>query len=193
MPQAASPASQPAGGLDALANPAALQRIWQSALATVKREKQAYGVLFMNTKARFDAEAGALKVTFPAESAFAFNAVQKPDVEGALTEALRKAAGFAVPFAYEQAGGGAAPVQAPAAQAATQPAAVAEPAPAPEPAPQAQSAPYDDIPLHTSQCPTRKPRRRRLRRARRLMTSLARPISKPCCKRVLAAASCSRK
>ena len=164
VPQAASSASQSAGGLDALANPAALQRIWQSALAAVKREKQAYGVLFMNTKARFDAEAGTMKVVFPAESAFAFNAVQKPDVEGALAEALSKAAGFAVPFAYEKAGGAATPVQVPATQAVAQAAPVAEPEPVsapepaaapepaptpepePEPAPQAESVSYDDVP-----------------------------------------------
>lgn len=160
--QATVPASQSAGGLDALANPAALQRIWQSALATVKREKQAYGVLFMNTKARFDAEAGALKVLFPAESAFAFNAVQKPDVEGALTEALNKAAGFAVPFAYEKAGGSPTAVQVSASQTAVQPvpaaeleptpAVVPEPEPAvatkpePKPAFQAEGAAYDGVP-----------------------------------------------
>jgi len=88
---------------DMLANPAALQRIWQAALNAVKKEKQAYGVLFMGTKARYDADANMIKVTFPAESTFAYNAVQKPDVQDALAVALRKAAGVEVAFAYEQA------------------------------------------------------------------------------------------
>ena len=45
-----------------------------------------------------------VKVVFPEESAFVFNAVQKPDVQEALAAALEKAAGAPVPFMYEQAG-----------------------------------------------------------------------------------------
>ena len=37
--------------LASLQNPAALQRVWQAALATLKKSKAAYGVLFLNTKA----------------------------------------------------------------------------------------------------------------------------------------------
>ena len=100
----ASPMAADAGQLAVLANPASMQRIWQAALSAVKKQKQAYGVLFMNTKAHFDEAANLVRVVFPAEAAFAFNAVQKPEVQEALSEALAKALGSAVPFAFERAG-----------------------------------------------------------------------------------------
>ncbi len=138
------------------ANPAALQRVWQAALAAVKKEKQAYGVLFMGTKARFDADAGLVKVVFPAESTFAFNAVQKPDVQDALAAALHVAAGADVPFAFEQVGGAAAsgPVSPQRESAAPQPSGGQREAVAPQPgsekreavAPQPEPAPYEQVP-----------------------------------------------
>ena len=129
--------------LGALSNPAALQRIWQAALSTVKKEKQAYGVLFMGAKARFDAASGTVKIVFPAESAFAFNAVQKPDVRDVVIGALRKAAGFDVPFSYEQAGAAAAREIRPEPQQQAQ----AQPArQQPQPEPQPQRPAYDDVP-----------------------------------------------
>ena len=69
--QAAPPAQggaqvAPQGGASAsdqlkasLQNPAALQRVWQAALATLKKNKAAYGVLFLNTKAVYDERNGA--------------------------------------------------------------------------------------------------------------------------------------
>ena len=111
-------------------NPAALQRMWQGALAELKRKKAAYGVLFLGTKAVWNAQTGMLAIEFPKENAFAFKAVQKLDVQTAVAEALAQScAGQAVPFAYQQAG--AAPIAA---------AAPAQPAPSrPQPA-QARSA-----------------------------------------------------
>ena len=51
----------PSGSLlDNLQNPAALQRVWQAALTTLKKSKAAYGVLFLNTKAAFDAARATL-------------------------------------------------------------------------------------------------------------------------------------
>ncbi len=96
--------STEASPLSVLQNPAALQRIWQAALSAVKKQKQAYGVLFMNSKVSFDSAEGMLTVAFPSESTFAFNAVQKPDVQDALAAALERAVGASVPFCYEQAG-----------------------------------------------------------------------------------------
>lgn len=105
-----------------LANPAALQRIWQAALTAVKKQKQSYGVLFMNTKVLYDQAAGMVRVQFSPESTFAFNAAQKPDVQDVLEQALEKAAGQRVPFIYEQGGGAAVMSQAqPQAQAQVQP------------------------------------------------------------------------
>ena len=132
-PAAPAPAaSAPAAGgaspqlVATMENPAALQRMWQGALAELKRKKAAYGVLFLGTKAVWNAQTGMLAIEFPKENAFAFKAVQKPDVQAAVADALAQScAGQAVPFAYQQAG--AAPV------------AAAAPAPS-RPQPQARSA-----------------------------------------------------
>ncbi len=128
-------------------NPAALQRVWQATLATLKRNKAAYGVLFLGTKASYDAAANVFNIEFPAENAFAFKAVQKPDAQAAVGEALSQACGGqAVPFAISQAGNAAFPVaaavQAPVAAPAPRPQAAApQPAPAPAPAPTPQPQP----------------------------------------------------
>ena len=129
----------------ALSNPAALQRIWQAALGAVKKQKQAYGVLFMNTKARYDAEAGLLRIVFPAESTFAFNAVQKPDVQDILAEALNKAAGSDVSFAFEQAGSSTVvrPAMRPAVQEAKR---QAQPQPVKNEPPLVEERSYDEAP-----------------------------------------------
>lgn len=120
--------------------------MWQGALAELKRKKAAYGVLFLGTKAVWNAQTGMLAIEFPKENAFAFKAVQKPDVQAAVADALAQScAGQAVPFAYQQAG--AAPVAA-AAPAPSRPQSAqgrpaaqmpAQPAPS-RPQPQAQSA-----------------------------------------------------
>ena len=133
-PQAGSPAAD--DKLAALANPAALQRIWQAALSSLKKQKQSFGVLFLNTKAQFDEQRGGVKIMFPAESAFVFNAVQKPDVQDALAEALAHAAGAPVPFMFAQTGGATVQVGAPSQPAQAQ----AQPQPQPAQA-QAQAQP----------------------------------------------------
>lgn len=142
VPAAAAPA---AGGASpqlaaTMENPAALQRMWQGALAELKRKKAAYGVLFLGTKAVWNAQTGMLAIEFPKENAFAFKAVQKPDVQAAVADALAQScAGQAVPFAYQQAGTAHAPSRPqstqgrPAVQMPTQPASS-------RPQPQAQSA-----------------------------------------------------
>lgn len=96
----------PARLVESMSNPAALQRMWQSALAALKKAKAAYGVLFLNTKASFDASAAALVIEFPAENDFAFRAVQKPDVQDELTAALTHACGAPLPFRLMKAGQG---------------------------------------------------------------------------------------
>ena len=142
VPAAAAPA---AGGASpqlaaTMENPAALQRMWQGALAELKRKKAAYGVLFLGTKAVWNAQTGMLAIEFPKENAFAFKAVQKPDVQAAVADALAQScAGQAVPFAYQQASAAHAPSRLqstqgrPAVQMPTQPASS-------RPQPQAQSA-----------------------------------------------------
>lgn len=148
---APAPAAPAAGGASpqlaaTMENPAALQRMWQGALAELKRKKAAYGVLFLGTKAVWNAQTGMLAIEFPKENAFAFKAVQKPDVQAAVADALAQScAGQAVPFAYQQAGAvpvaAAAPAPSRPQPAQARPAAQMPAQPAPSrPQPQARSA-----------------------------------------------------
>ena len=130
-------------------NPAALQRVWQATLATLKRSKAAYGVLFLGTKASYDAASNVFNIEFPAENAFAFKAVQKPDVQASVGQALSQACGGQqVPFALTQAGSAAAPraVQVPPAAAA----AVGAPAVAPAAVSQPRQQPASQLPAQQS-------------------------------------------
>ena len=130
-PSAAAPSDQLKASLQ---NPAALQRVWQAVLATLKKNKAAYGVLFLNTKAVYDAGKDTLIIEFPAENSFAFKAVQKPDVQEAVSVALNQACGESLHFAYAQ-GGAVATAAAPAARPAPTSASAPSPTPRPPPAP----------------------------------------------------------
>ena len=140
---ASNPAPAEASG-SSLSNPAALQRVWRAALAALKKQKAAYGVLFMNTHVRFDDARGGIVVEFPAENAFAFKAVQKAEVEDALAQALVQASGTSIAFSYAQAGktvATSAPAPQPQPAPTPQPQPAAQPQPAPQPQPQPQPAP----------------------------------------------------
>ena len=145
-PVSAPPASAAAGALSpeitaTLSNMASLQRLWAGVLASLKKSKAAYGVLFMNTKAVFDAAAGALLIEFPAENDFAFRAVQKPDVQAELAQALRREAHGDIPFELRKGGASAPMTSAPAAASAfNAPAPIARSVPAPSAASSAASA-----------------------------------------------------
>ena len=130
-PSAAAPSDQLKASLQ---KPAALQRVWQAVLATLKKNKAAYGVLFLNTKAVYDAGKDTLIIEFPAENSFAFKAVQKPDVQEAVSVALNQACGESLHFAYAQ-GGAVATAAAPAARPAPTSASAPSPTPRPTPAP----------------------------------------------------------
>ena len=154
--------------LQALQNPAALQRMWQSALANIKKQKTAYGVLFMNTKAVLDLARGALVVEFPRENEFAFKSVQRAEVRDALASALQQAAGEPVTYELSQAGAaarGVAPAapqrepfapparQAPRAAAAGGHASTQAPAPVQQVAP---GVPAQQPPAYASQAPVQR-------------------------------------
>ena len=98
----AAPAGVSGDLAQTLRNEAALQRIWSTAIASLKKSKAAYGVLFLNTKAVFDEAHGMLIIEFPKENAFAFKAVQKPDVQDAVSAALAAACSAQIPFAFSQ-------------------------------------------------------------------------------------------
>lgn len=141
-PSAAAPSDQLKASLQ---NPAALQRVWQAVLATLKKNKAAYGVLFLNTKAVYDAGKDTLIIEFPAENSFAFKAVQKPDVQEAVSVALNQACGESLHFAYAQ-GGAVATAAAPAARPAPSPTPRPTPAPAQRPQQPQQTAPAVSVP-----------------------------------------------
>ena len=141
-PSAAAPSDQIKASLQ---NPAALQRVWQAVLATLKKNKAAYGVLFLNTKAVYDAGKDTLIIEFPAENSFAFKAVQKPDVQEAVSVALNQACGESLHFAYAQ-GGAVATAAAPAARPAPSPTPRPTPAPAQRPQQPQQAAPAVSAP-----------------------------------------------
>ena len=90
-----------------LRNPAALQRLWQTVLASLKKAKTAYGVLFLNTKAVFDEAASCLVIEFPEENEFAFKAVQKPDVQDELAKCIAAACGAPLPYTMRKGSSGA--------------------------------------------------------------------------------------
>lgn len=141
-PSAAAPSDQLKASLQ---NPVALQRVWQAVLATLKKNKAAYGVLFLNTKAVYDAGKDTLIIEFPAENSFAFKAVQKPDVQEAVSVALNQACGESLHFAYAQ-GGAVATAAAPAARPAPSPTPRPTPAPAQRPQQPQQAAPAVSAP-----------------------------------------------
>ena len=149
-PSAAAPSDQLKASLQ---NPAALQRVWQAVLATLKKNKAAYGVLFLNTKAVYDAGKDTLIIEFPAENSFAFKAVQKPDVQEAVSVALNQACGESLHFAYAQ-GGAVATAAAPAARPAPTSASAPSPTPRPTPAPaQRPQQPQQSAPAVSAPAP----------------------------------------
>lgn len=128
---------------ETLANPAALQRGWQATMAALKKEKAAYGVLFLNTTVSAKPAEGTIVVSFPATARFAYMSVRKPEVYDALERATAQGFGSTVNVQFEQEG--AAASAAPDASAAPAPAAArpmpARPTPArPRPYPASQPA-----------------------------------------------------
>lgn len=129
---AAAPAAQPAGSFPSvseavqphqattltaqvdLSNPAAVQRLWHSVTASLRKVNPARGVLFMNAKVSAEANGQGIVVEFGKDSAFAFNAAQKAEVQELLAKTIRTVAGGNVPYRLALAGGSpsAAPVAA---------------------------------------------------------------------------------
>ena len=129
---AAAPAAQPAGSFPSvseavqphqattltaqvdLLNPAAVQRLWHSVTASLRKVNPARGVLFMNAKVSAEANGQGIVVEFGKDSAFAFNAAQKAEVQELLAKTIQTVAGGNVPYRLALAGGSpsAAPVAA---------------------------------------------------------------------------------
>lgn len=97
-----------------LSNPAAVQRLWHSVTASLRKVNPARGVLFMNAKVFAEANGQGIVVEFGKDSAFAFNAAQKAEVQELLVKTIQTVAGGTVPYRLALAGSGssAAPVAA---------------------------------------------------------------------------------
>lgn len=119
---AAAPAAQPAGSFPSaseaaqphqaatltaqvdLSNPAAVQRLWHSVTASLRKANPARGVLFMNAKVSAEANGQGIVVEFGKDSAFAFNAAQKAEVQELLAKTIQTVAGGNVPYRLALAG-----------------------------------------------------------------------------------------
>ena len=102
-----------------LSNPAAVQRLWHSVTASLRKVNPARGVLFMNAKVSAEADGQGIVVEFGKDSAFAFNAAQKAEVQELLAKTIQTVAGGTVPYRLALAGNSssAAPVAAQPARA----------------------------------------------------------------------------
>lgn len=87
-----------------LSNPAAVQRLWHSVTASLRKVNPARGVLFMNAKVSAEADGQGIVVEFGKDSAFAFNAAQKAEVEELLAKTIQTVAGGTVPYRLALAG-----------------------------------------------------------------------------------------
>lgn len=87
-----------------LSNPAAVQRLWHSVTASLRKVNPARGVLFMNAKVSAEADGQGVVVEFGKDSAFAFNAAQKAEVQELLAKTIQTVAGGTVPYRLALAG-----------------------------------------------------------------------------------------
>ena len=87
-----------------LSNPAAVQRLWHSVTASLRKVNPARGVLFMNAKVSAEADGQGIAVEFGKDSAFAFNAAQKAEVQELLAKTIQTVAGGTVPYRLALAG-----------------------------------------------------------------------------------------
>lgn len=151
--------------MEVLKNPATLQRMWQNAMASIKKANPAHAVLFFNTRPVLDADKGVLIIEVDASNAFAANALQKPEVQNELQQCLDAAAGAPVMFCLQKkegvsGGAPAAPIAPPVPSApasAPVPPAPAAPVPAapaaPAPAAPVETPPWDQPPVPPTGAP----------------------------------------
>ena len=87
-----------------LSNPAAVQRLWHSVTASLRKVNPARGVLFMNAKVSAETDGQGIVVEFGKDSAFAFNVAQKAEVQELLAKTIQTVAGGTVPYRLALAG-----------------------------------------------------------------------------------------
>ena len=87
-----------------LSNPAAVQRLWHSVTASLRKVNPARGVLFMNAKVSAEADGQGIVVEFGKDSGFAFYSDQKAEVQELLAKTIQTVAGGTVPYRLALAG-----------------------------------------------------------------------------------------
>lgn len=103
-----SPAANvPPASID-LTNAAALQRMWHSVTAALRKSNPARGVLFMGAKIEADPQNQGVKIVFSPDSSFAYAAAQKKEVKDVLAQSFIEITGGSVPFQLLMAQGGSA-------------------------------------------------------------------------------------
>lgn len=147
-----SPASNATPASIDFTNAAALQRMWHSVTAALRKSNPARGVLFMGAKIEADPQNQGVKIIFSPDSSYAYAAAQKKEVKDVLAQSFIDITGGSVPFQLLMAQGGSASPASSYQGAANQNAA-ASAAYAPQ-APQPQAA---EIPQTTSQVPQSAP------------------------------------
>ena len=149
-----------------LSNPAAVQRLWHSVTASLRKVNPARGVLFMNAKVSAEADGQGIVVEFGKDSAFAFNAAQKAEVQELLAKTIQTVAGGTVPYRLALAGNSssAAPV---AAQPASAQSGMASQSNAAPPATKNPYAAKAVAAVRAAQAAARQIRHRRRRRQQR--------------------------
>ncbi len=81
-----------------LSDPGALQRIWQKAIAVIKREKAAYAALLTTVQVSYDVVTQTIVLAFPTKNTFAFKAMQRPEATEAIATALTEVFGQRLAF-----------------------------------------------------------------------------------------------
>ena len=161
-PPAAAPAESPAASSSTqraaagplpdevrakIADPSALQRGWQAAVADLKQRRAAYGALMLSARVVAQDGGEGLFIEFARENTFAYSAAQKPDISAAIAAALEGAFGAPVPFSITQGEGSSSPARAAMARAAAMRAAAPAQQPAAAPAASIEAPAYepDDV------------------------------------------------
>lgn len=158
-----SPAANvPPASID-LTNAAALQRMWHSVTAALRKSNPARGVLFMGAKIEADPQNQGVKIVFSPDSSFAYAAAQKKEVKDVLAQSFIEITGGSVPFQLLMAQGGSSSsvgsnYQGAVNQTASTPAAYAPQAPQPQaaqqpPAFQAEPAVSGMMPRYEDESP----------------------------------------
>ncbi len=147
-PAAPAPAGTPASAASApsgLANPAVVQRLWQSVLGAARAQGGGLATFLGWASASFNPATGGIVAVFDGSQQFVYNQVQKPENVRFVAQALQTTFGQPVPFAFALGSAAGAASGAPVSQPLQQPAGMAASVPAARPAQQPAPAPAQPV------------------------------------------------